>query len=88
MNESDFGMVPRTVRHLFYKAEVLLIEYTKKSLELNVNDCLKEYPSRQISIQASYLEIYDEEIHDLLSVEPFHGEITIQEDHNVTFDNH
>lgn len=62
MNESDFGMVPRTVRNLFYKA--------------------KEYPGRQISIQASYLEIYDEEIRDLLSMEPFHGEITVQEDQN------
>ncbi|EFX80055.1 hypothetical protein DAPPUDRAFT_319054 [Daphnia pulex] len=62
MNESDFGMVPRTVRNLFYKA--------------------KEYPGRQISIQASYLEIYDEEIHDLLSMEPFHGEITVQENQN------
>ena len=43
----------------------------------------QEYPGRQISIQASYLEIYDEEIHDLLSMEPFHGEITVQEDQNV-----
>ena len=24
MNESDFGLVPRTVRHLFYKAKVLI----------------------------------------------------------------
>ena len=44
---------------------------------------LQEHPGRQISIQASYLEIYDEEIHDLLSMEPFHGEITVQEDQNV-----
>lgn len=43
----------------------------------------KEFPGRQISIQASYLEIYDEEIHDLLSVDPFHGEIVLQEDPNT-----
>ena len=43
----------------------------------------KEYPGRTFSIQASYLEIYDGEIQDLLSAEPFHGEITIQEDTNV-----
>ena len=41
---------------------------------------IKEYPDRQFSIQASYLEIYDEEIRDLLSVEPFPGEIIVQED--------
>lgn len=62
MNEADFGLVPRAVRHIFYKK--------------------KEYPGRTFSIQASYLEIYDGEIQDLLSAEPFHGEITIQEDTN------
>jgi len=62
MNEADFGLVPRAVRHIFYKK--------------------KEYPERTFSIQASYLEIYDGEIQDLLSSEPFHGEITIQEDAN------
>ena len=43
----------------------------------------QDYPGRQFSIHASYLEIYNEEIRDLLSVEPFHGEITVQEDATV-----
>lgn len=28
MNESDFGILPRAVRHLFYKAEVTQSYYT------------------------------------------------------------
>ena len=46
----------------------------------------QDYPTRQFSIQASYLEIYDEEIRDLLSVEPFHGEIIIGEDARVNIE--
>jgi len=41
---------------------------------------IKDYPGRQFRIHASYLEIYNEEIRDLLSMEPFHGEIAVQDD--------